>query len=81
MVLAQKNGEPSRLRRALRGVLNGDYLVQEPAGTVPAGSLPAEVVEFTVMGASDERVPFVRRKSEHRPFGVPAIADADLAIG
>jgi len=48
---------------------------------VLAGSLPAEVVEFTVPGTPEECMPFVRCKPEHRPFGIPAIADADLAIG
>jgi hypothetical protein len=43
--------------------------------------LPAETVEFSVSCASEESVPFVRRKSENRPLGVPAVAYADPAIG
>jgi hypothetical protein len=43
--------------------------------------LPAETVEFSVSYASEESVPFVRGESENSPFGVPAVADADLPIG
>src|SRR5260370_5422433 len=44
-------------------------------------SRPAETVEFSVACASEKRMPFVRRKSKNRPFGVPAVANADAAIG
>jgi hypothetical protein len=43
--------------------------------------LPAETVEFSVLCASEESMPFVRRKSENRSFGVSAVAYADLAAG
>lgn len=43
--------------------------------------LPAETVEFSVSCASEESMPFVRREPENRPFGVPAVAYTDLAIG
>jgi hypothetical protein len=39
------------------------------------------MIEFSVSDASEESVPFVRGKSENWPFGVPAVADADLVIG
>jgi len=44
-------------------------------------SLPAETIEFTVSYATEKRMPFVRRKPENRPFGVPAIANTDLVTG
>jgi len=43
--------------------------------------LPAETVEFSVSCASEKSMPFVRCKSENWPFGVPAIAYADPAVG
>jgi hypothetical protein len=46
-----------------------------------ARSLPTETIEFSVSYASEESVPFVRCKSENQSFGVPAVADTDLAIG
>ena len=48
---------------------------------VPPRPLPAETVEFSVSYAAEKCVPFVRRKCQNRPAGVPAIADADPAIG
>jgi hypothetical protein len=42
--------------------------------------LPAEAVEFSVSHAAEKSMPFVRSKSENRPFGLPAVADADAAI-
>jgi hypothetical protein len=43
--------------------------------------LPTETVEFSVPYATEKCVPFVRRKLENCTFGVPAVADADPAIG
>ena len=43
--------------------------------------LPAEAVEFSVSYASEKSVPFVGCESEHRPLGVPAVADANLTFG
>jgi hypothetical protein len=43
--------------------------------------LPAETIEFSVSRTSEKRMPFVRCKPENRPFGVPAVANTDLAIG
>jgi hypothetical protein len=48
---------------------------------VPARPLPTETVEFSVSHAAEKGVPFVRRELENCTFGVPAIADADPAIG
>ena len=48
---------------------------------VPPRPLPAETVEFSVSYAAEKCVPFVRRKRQNRPAGVPAIADGDPAIG
>jgi hypothetical protein len=48
---------------------------------VPLRPLPAETVEFSVSHAAEKCVPFVRRKRQNRPAGVPAVADADPAIG
>ena len=44
-------------------------------------SLHAETVEFPVAYAPEECVPFIRRESENRPFGFPAVTDPDLAAG
>ncbi len=44
-------------------------------------SLTAEAVEFPVVGAADECVPFIRSEFEHRPVRMTAIAEADAAIG
>ena len=44
-------------------------------------SLHAETVEFPVAYASEECVPFIRRESENRSFGFPAVTDPDLAVG
>jgi hypothetical protein len=44
-------------------------------------SLDAETVEFPVAYAPEECVPFIRRESENRPFGFPAVTDPDLAAG
>jgi hypothetical protein len=44
-------------------------------------SLPAETVKFSVSYASEKCMPFVRCKPENRPLGVPAVANADSAIG
>jgi hypothetical protein len=43
--------------------------------------LPAEIIEFPVSYASEKSMPFVRCKSENRPFGIPAVTDTDLTIG
>jgi hypothetical protein len=43
-------------------------------------SLAAEAIEFSVLRASEKCVPFVRRESENRPFGLPAVAKADATI-
>ena len=42
---------------------------------------PAETIEFSVSYAAEKRVPFIGCKSENRPGGVPAVADADFALG
>ena len=44
-------------------------------------SLHAETVEFPVANTPEECVPFIRRESENRPFGFPAVTDPDLAAG
>ena len=44
-------------------------------------SLPAETVEFPLWCTPEKRVPFIRCKSENCPFGVPAVANTDPAIG
>jgi hypothetical protein len=44
-------------------------------------SLHAETVEFPVAYAPEECVPFIRRESQNRPFGFPAVTDPDLAAG
>jgi hypothetical protein len=41
----------------------------------------AESVEFSVSDAAEKSVPFVRGESENRSFGVPAVANADPALG
>jgi len=46
-----------------------------------ARPLPTETVEFSVLHATDECVPFVRRERQDRAFGMPAVADGDPAIG
>jgi hypothetical protein len=43
--------------------------------------LHAETVEFPVAYAPEECVPFIRRESQNRPFGFPAVTDPDLAVG
>jgi hypothetical protein len=48
---------------------------------LPLRLLPAETVEFSVSCPSEKSMPFVRCKSENWPFGVPAVAYADLAVG
>jgi hypothetical protein len=40
-----------------------------------------ETVEFTVPDAPEERTPFAWRKTEDRAVGIPAVADADFAVG
>jgi hypothetical protein len=49
--------------------------------TLGRWSHPAEAIEFSVSHTAEKRVPFVGCKSENRPSGVPAVADADLAFG
>jgi hypothetical protein len=44
-------------------------------------SFPAETIEFSVSHAAEKGMPFVRRESENRPPGVPAVANPDLAAG
>lgn len=41
----------------------------------------AELVEFSVAYASEKGVPFIRRESENRPLGIPAVTDPDLVAG
>ena len=41
---------------------------------------PAEAVEFSVSYASEKSMPFIRCKSEYRPLGIPAVADANLTF-
>jgi hypothetical protein len=53
---------------------------QVGSSTLFALLLPAETVEFSVSCASEKSVPFGRCKSENRTFGVPAVANTDLAI-
>src|SRR5215469_4787889 len=43
--------------------------------------LGSKPVKFAVAHAAKESVPFVGGKPENRSCGVPAVADADLAIG
>jgi hypothetical protein len=49
--------------------------------TLPRRPLPTETVEFPVMHATDKCVPFVRSERQNGPFGIPAVADTDAAIG
>jgi hypothetical protein len=44
-------------------------------------SLHAETVEFPVVYAPEKCVPFIRRESQNRTFGFPAVTDPDLAVG
>jgi hypothetical protein len=53
----------------------------EPISGSDGELLSAEAVEFSVLRAAKECVPFVRSEFEHRPFRVAAIAEADAAIG
>ena len=46
-----------------------------------APPLPAESVEFPVPHTSNERVPFVGGEPQNRPSRIPAVTNADLAIG
>jgi hypothetical protein len=62
-------------------VLIGSYREARTCRTLLVRLLPAETVEFSVSCASEKSVPFVRRKSENRPFGVPAVAYTDLVTG
>jgi hypothetical protein len=50
---------------------------EQDARILPAWSLPAEAVEFPVARTAEKRMPFVRCKSENRPFGIPAVPKAD----
>jgi hypothetical protein len=43
--------------------------------------LTAETVEFPVSDAAEKSVPLVRCEPEDWPYGVPAVANADLATG
>jgi len=52
-----------------------------PEGGIQVPLLPAETIEFSVSHASKEGVPFVRRESENRSLGVPAVANPDPAAG
>jgi hypothetical protein len=77
-----------RKRRAAR-------LPAEPSAPVPNGLgralpypadayatyLPAETVEFSVTDAAKKCVPFVRRELKNCTCGVPAVTDADPAVG
>jgi hypothetical protein len=47
----------------------------------PLRSLPARTVEFPVSYAAEKSMPLVRREPEDQPARVPAVANADLAIG
>jgi hypothetical protein len=44
-------------------------------------SLSAEFVEFPVVRAANKCLPLARGELENRPFGMPAIAKPDAAIG
>jgi hypothetical protein len=44
-------------------------------------SVSAEAVEFSQLRASEKCMPLVRRKSENGPRGIPAVAEADAAVG
>ena len=59
------------------------FPVAEPiSGSGRGGELlSAEAVEFSVLRAAEECVPFARSEFEHRPFRVAAITEADAAIG
>jgi hypothetical protein len=63
-------------KRRARGI-RGDPPLQDE----PTDPLHTETVEFSVSYAAEKSMPFVRGKSENRPFGVTAVADADLTIG
>ena len=43
--------------------------------------LHAETVEFPVAYAPEKCVPFIRRESQNRTFGFPAVTNPDLAAG
>jgi hypothetical protein len=44
-------------------------------------ALTAEAVEFPVSDAAEKSVPLVRCENQDWPYGVPAVANADLATG
>jgi hypothetical protein len=44
-------------------------------------ALTAETVEFPVSDAAEKGVPLVGREPEDWPYGVSAVANADLATG
>ena len=44
-------------------------------------ALTAETVEFTVSDTAEKSVPLVRCEHQDWPYGVPAVANADLAMG
>ena len=48
---------------------------------MPAPSLPAETVEFSVSHSTEKCVPFIRSEPENRAAAVPAVAYADLTGG
>jgi hypothetical protein len=56
-------------------------LRDQEARRLTVWSLPAEFVEFPVVRAADKCLPFARGKLENRPFGMPAVAKSDAAIG
>jgi len=77
----KKRSALSGLQRGHSAVLVDSYPVAGRYRAMLARSLPAETIEFSVSYASEKRMPFVRCKPENRTFGVPAVADTDLAIG
>src|SRR5690349_7507194 len=46
----------------------------------PMRQLSTEVVEFSVVRAADECLPFAWGEAEHRARGVPRVAHADPAV-
>ena len=76
---------PEGPRKSFRGpsacVLIDSYREARNCRILLLRLLPAETVEFSVSCASEKSMPFVRRKSENGPLGVPAVAYTDLPIG
>lgn len=62
-------------------VLIANYREQDSTALCSCGSLSAETIKFSVSRAAKERVPLFRSELKNRPFGVPAVADADTSTG